>query len=348
MAPKATVTPVAKKSTTATAKPTGLQLSAAQWKAYTQAYNASASAGFRRIAIQASAQGLRKYRLGAAYSLAKKVAVAHAAARAAAIAKFAVSQSLRQSRLAHQNAALQNRVFADYERHVQAAARLQYTYKGEAAYLHTAVMRTLDTSQAVAIETAAYAKAAKAAKAAVASTTTKAASTAPQSPGTAAVIAAAKAAGLKAARATPAGRTASRPARLGPHRALGFGDPEGSDCVAAAVAAHLRARTGYELNGSQYAALSGELGYAPAIEAALAHVKEQWHVGGMPRLAGYAPVAVHAREHSVIGFQTGNGPHAAYCSGPRYVVSWGELLRLDDLMLPGTEVEEAWALAWAR
>lgn len=351
MAPKATVTPAAKKATAATAKPKGLQLSAAQWKAYTAAYNATANAGFTKLAIQSSAAGLRKYRLGAAYALGKKVAVAHAAARAAAIARFAVSQSLRQSRLAHQNAALQQRVFADYERHVQAAARLQFAYRGEKVYLHTAVMNTLTTAQAVTIETAAYAKAAKAAKAATASTTATAASTAKPSAAVSRITAAATAAGLAAAKATPAGRTAPQTASAFPvGRELSgkFGDPEGYDCVAAAVANHLLSRTGHRLTRRQYQQLAEAIGYGPSIEEALDLVKHTppWQ-HGVPQLADFAPVPTRARSHTVIGFATEKGLHAAYCPGPAYVVSWRDCFFLRDLMLPGTDVEEAWALLWA-
>ena len=54
--------PVAKTATKASAKPKGLQLSAAQWKAYNKAYSASTSAQ----AFKASVGRFRKYRLQAA------------------------------------------------------------------------------------------------------------------------------------------------------------------------------------------------------------------------------------------------------------------------------------------
>ena len=350
MAPKPKVTPARKKATAHTAKPKGLQLSAAQWKAYTSAYNATANAGFTKLAIQSSAQGLRKYRLGAAYSLQKKVAAAHSAARTAAIAKFAAAQTLRQSRLGHQNRALQNRVYANYARHVQVASRLQFAYRGERAYLHTAVMNTLTTAQAVAIETAAYAKAAKAAKAAVTSTTRPGASSAQSSPAVARITAAAKAAGLAAAKATPAGRTAPRPGELAPGGSFGFGSPDGYDCVAAAIASHMELETGYQLSRRQFGKLAMALGEAPAIEEALNVVMRTppWRFF-VPQLTGYAKVPPVLRRGVIAGFATATGPHAALLTGSRgYIVSWSEVLSLDQVLLPGTEIEEAWALTWVR
>jgi hypothetical protein len=350
MAPKPKSSPVAKKATAHKAKPKGLQLSAAQWKAYTSAYNSVANAGFTKLAIQSSAAGLRKYRLGAAHGLQKKVAATHAAARTAAIAKFAAAQTLRQSRLGHQNAALRNRVYANYARHVQVASRLQFSYRGEKVYLHTAVMNTLTTSQAVAIETAAYAKAAKAAKAAVSSTAKPAASTAKSSPAVARITAAAKAAGLAAAKATPAGRTAPKPPELAAGGSFGFGSPDGYDCVAAAIASHMQMETGYRLSRRQFGKLAMALGEAPEIEEALNVVMRTppWR-HFVPQLTGYARVPPVLRRGVIAGFATAAGPHAALLTGSRgYLVSWSEVLRLEEVLLPGTEIEEAWALTWVR
>jgi hypothetical protein len=348
VAPKAKAPKTKAQPSKAKASPKGLQLSAAQWKAYNAAYTASATAGYRRLAIQASAQTMRQSRLTAVYTLGKKVAAAHAAARTAAIAAFAVKQSFRQSQLAHQNAALHQRVYADYIRHVLQAARLQYVYKGEKAYLHTAVMSTVTSAQALSATQARFAQAAKTAKAAAASTTAKGAASAKLSPASAQVQATAKAAALAAAKATPKGRTAPRPvlgdgilsARL-------RGDPEGFDCVAAAVANHLQSCTGHLLTDRQYRLLQLALGYGPSIEEALKVVSQSPPWGDrVPALAGYAPVPVHAREHAVIGFATARGAHAAYCPGPAYIASWGELLELHRVILPETQVEEAWALLW--
>lgn len=226
MAPKAKAPVQSPQPTKAKAPATGLQLSAAQWKAYYTAYNATATAAYRnlaaaqrRAAIQAAALSLRKYRLNAAYGMAKKAAAAHSAAQAAAIALFAVSMTRRQAKLAHQNRALQNRIYADFERHVLIAGRLQYAYQGEKVYAHATAMRTLTTAQALAIENARFAaaaKAAKTAKAAIASTR-KAPSAA-----TLQIQTAARAAGLSAAKSLPgpqltasqkASRTASATAR---------------------------------------------------------------------------------------------------------------------------------------
>jgi hypothetical protein len=354
VAPKSTVTPVAKKATSSTSKPKGLQLSAAQWKAYNAAYTASASAAYRKQAIQSAAQSLRQARLSAAYSIAKKTAAAHAAARTAAIAAQAVAMSYRQSVLAHQNAALQARVYADFQKHVQAAARLQYVYKGEKAYAHEAVMRTLDTSQAVSVETARFAAAVKSAKAATASTAQvpTANAKAAASLASAAIQANAKAAAIAAARATPVGRTAPRPdaAVAGNWQEPPFcgawrGDPFGSDCVAAAVANHLLYSRRCYLADPEYLTVMRAAGAAPELGQALERVSLRLLPDFPVRLASYEPVT-GVLAGDIIGFATPKGPHAALYLGDGQIASWGEVIALGEVMLPETAVEEAWQITW--
>lgn len=361
MAPKPKAKAAAKTATKAKAKPKGLQLSAAQWKAYTAAYNASATAGFKALsaqlaaanrqrAIQSAAAGLQKGRLAAVHTLQTKVAAAHAAARTAAIARYAVGQSYRQSKLAMQNKALVARVYADYQRHVQVAARLQFTYKGEKAFLHTAVMSTLTTQQAVAIETAAFAASAKAAKAAATSTSqTATTKSATPSPAVARILANAAAAGLKAAKATPAGKAAPRPAHLPPAQLTEpFGDPGGRDCVAAAIASSLLLDTGCRLSNLQYIDLVYAIGPDAEIGTALEQLQvvHPWYPEDeIPRLVRASPDSLDklAGGH-VIGFQTVNGGHAALYLGAGLIASWKETLPLREV-LEGT-VEEAWDLEW--
>lgn len=358
MAPKAKVAAKGVVTPKNTAAPTGLHLSAAQRKAYNAAFTASATAGFqklslalRRQAIANAAQVLRNSRLSANASIQKKAAATHAAARTAAIAAFAAQQTFRQGQLAHQNAALQARLLADYERHVQIAARLQFAYKGEKAFAHEAVMRTLDTSQAVSIETARFAQAVKGAKKAIA-TVGNPQSSSPTAVnarlGAAVVIANAKAAALAAARATPAGRTAPRGLKAFPVKAEhGWaGTEDGYDCVAAAIASSCQQLTGIRLNNSEYAALAAELGPAPSVGDALDYVKENFVVIGRFRLTGYEPVGT-VFAGNVVGFQAERGPHAAMYLGTGRVASWGEEFFLNDVMLPGTLLEEAWDLTWA-
>lgn len=407
MSPKPKVAPAPIRATVVKAKPTGLQLSAAQWRAYNSAYSATSASGFaqlraasqtaalarRRALFAAAVQSLRRSRLAAAYKLQKITAASHARAQTAAIATYAARQSLRQAQLAHQNQALVQRVYANYERHLRQAARLQYIYKGEKVYTHTAVMRTLTTAQATTAMAAQQAKAARTARSALNSTSSaaSAASAAAFRVAAANIRAKAQAAGMAAANAVPAlqqsaavrsrasakaratahatasaharataarnkkgvkaPRAAPRPASLGPlcnprRSAWYFGDPEGYDCVAAAIANHLSARRAYVLDDKQYARLVTILGGEPTIKHALWRVKEDGILGGAPLLADYKPVSPFARDHCVIGFETEKGAHAAYCSGSAYGLSWGELIRVSDFMLPGTEVDEAWSLVW--
>lgn len=345
MAPKPKTTAVAPQPTKAKAAPTGLQMSAAQWKAYNLAYTATANAGYRKLAIQASAKGLQQGRLKAAATLRVKTATAHRASRAAAIAAFATKQSFRQANLAHQNMALRNRVFADYMRHVQLAAQKKYVYKGIRAYSHQATMATLTNAQATALATANYAT--NAAKAAVKATPAN--PPAAQSPASLRVQAAAKAAGLAAAAKVPAGRTAPHPV-IGYRPRFtneGFGYPEGRDCVAAAIANHLLAVKGVRLTPWHYSTLVLAIGPEPTLKSALTRVLDRppWGSYDGFYLADFQPVDVSARTATIIGFTTTEGlPHAAFCPSPAYISSWGENLPLRCVM--EGDVEEAWALAW--
>lgn len=425
MAPKAKVSAKKPTATSAKSRPKGLQLSSAQWKAYNQAYNAVAKAGFaalraqqqtalRRQQFAAAVQRLRAQRLKAAASLAQKAAVRHAVAQRTAIAAYAAKQSSRQAILGHQNSALRARVHADFIRHVTNAQRAQYAYKGVKAYAHTAVMRTLTDAQATSAVQAQQAKAAGTAKAAVKSTSTahkQAASPAFQA-AAAKIRAQAQAAGLAAAAAVPAsrgrgrprkastvgtarqkrpatrstgqrktagtrtakakrttsasiksakkpaatvtraGRTAVKPEGVFPltprERLTWFGDPEGYDCVAAAIANSLLHATGYRLSFEQYADLVFELGEAPCLEDALGRVRDEppWYPEDeVPRLTHVtATRAFSLTGSTVLGFPTENGPHAALQLQGRRIASWGDVYALVDIATGA--VEEAWTLSW--
>jgi hypothetical protein len=345
MARKPKVTTAAKKATVHTAKKTGLQLSAAQWKVYSKVYTSTA----RRLAQAAAVQTLRKSRLTANTTMQKKAAAAKSSAATARIAAFAARTSYRQSVLAHQNTALRHRVYANMEQHLRVAGRLQYIAGGEAAYAHTAVMRTLTTAQATTVQAAIFARALKTAKAATA------AATAPTAAGTA-LNTAAKAAATAAARKSPVGRTAPRPDGLAaaeswqesPWCGAWRGDPDGYDCVAAAVANSLMLDRRFAHSDVRYTILRDELGQwpgGPSIAQALEHVQRSWKFTDMPWLTGYEPDdPALAAAGSVIGFATATGPHAALYLGAGLIASWGEVLLLADVMTG--EVEESWDLTW--
>lgn len=394
MAPKGKAPVLIHKAPVAKATPKGLQLSAAQWKAYNAAYSATATALYRQQALQAAALNIRKSRLQAASSLQKITAASHAKARTAAIAAFAVRMSLSQARNAHQNQALVQRVYNDFQRHIQASARAQFVYKGEKAYTHTAVMRTVTSAQAMSLAQAQFNKAIKTAKAAVTSTRTspaassvnaaiKAAATAaglaaansvPASQKLAAVQAKAKAkahatahatasktakataarnrAAKKAAKAAgkPAPRTAPRPLSLERCSVAPLewaGDPDGHDCVAAAIANSYRLDTGQVLTEQQYKLLVTGLGVAPHLGFAMYEVRRMSKAGLLPKVVAIAPdePAFMASGH-VIGFATPQGPHAAVYLAPGLVITWGEVLPLKDVMVPYEPVEEVWDVQW--
>jgi hypothetical protein len=400
VAKKAKVNPKATKATAATAKPRGLQLSAAQWRAYDSAYTAAYKSGeaaltaqykasnaaaaakrvaaataryqaaqiaYRRQAIASAAQSLRKYRLGAATSMQKVAAASHQSASTAAIALFAVSQSLRQAHLAHQNAALVSRVYADFERHLQILGRKQYVAKGEKVFAHDAVMRTLTTAQALGIEQVRFSQAVSTAKAATAYvykpaaykayTSTPAQKAANQVVAKAAqtrIKATAKAAGLAAAEAvTPvkkAPRTAPRPAGLHPLGFMhGFGNPDGDDCLPASVANYLLLDLGVRLTAREYAELVHKLSFDGEIEDALESLSlcPPWN-DGAPLLAKYSRVPYNAARVLLVGYDSQKGRHAAVSAGNGNVVSWGEVLPLAETLAEDAVVEEAWDLLWVR
>lgn len=341
MARKPKTAAVAKKATVHTAKSTGLQLSAAQWKVYSKVYTSTA----RRLAQAAAVQTLRKSRLTANTTMQKKAAAAKSSAATARIAAFAARTSYRQSVLAHQNTALRHRVYANMEQHLRVAGRLQYIAGGEAAYAHTTVMRTLTTAQATTVQAAIFAKALKTAKAATA------AATAPTAAGTA-LSTAAKAAATAAARKSPVGRTAPRPYgaaaeswQESPWCGAWRGDPDGFDCVAAAIANHLLYVRRCCVAEDHYEALRDRLGGEPTLARALNRVREDGF--GPCVLRGCEPSSSYELQSgSVIGFDTEEGPHAALYLGNGLIASWGEVLRLDDVMLPLRAVEESWDLVW--
>lgn len=126
MAAKAPAPKTKAVATKAKAAPRGLQLTTAQRAAYNKAYYATATRLRNKLALASAAQGLRKGRLQAVASLSKKYAIARGAAQRAAIASNATRMSYRQSRLAHQNSALQARIEHNMAHHAALSGRLQY------------------------------------------------------------------------------------------------------------------------------------------------------------------------------------------------------------------------------
>ncbi len=354
---KAPAKPVQKSS------PKGLQLSAAQWKAYNAAYNAAASAGFKALALQQRRQAFQtavntlvSSRLQAANKLAKITAAQHAIARRAAIAAFAVGQTARQSRLAHQNNALQQRIFADYERHLRLASQAQYAYKGERAFTHQAVLNTLTVAQATSAITASWAKAEKAARKASASTSSQPSSAASKL-ATATILSNARNAGLNAAAKVPkpkapvksrASRTARKPPGLpAPRQAYSWrGNPVGRDCVAAAVANSLTWALAYHVDDPLYLSVSQVCGRAPSLYHAILRV--MYRLDAPVRLESFKlidPGSVSAG--NVVGFCTTEGrAHAALLLAGGLVATWGEQARLEEVA--GGNIDEAYELTWVR
>ncbi len=347
MSAKAAAPTVSKVTTKAKATPKGLVLSTAQWKAYNAAYNAAASAARTRIAFQAASNRFRAYRLAAAYASMKTAAASRGAAQAAAIAAHAARMSWVQSRLGHQNAALQARIENQMYTHANIAGRLQYVQAGERAYAHLAVMRTVDVAQANSYESGVFAAINKTAKKASKSTLNTGKKTQVSRAQSAAIAKAGNTAGLAAAAKV---RTAARGA-AGRHRARTrpewLGNETEARCVVFAVANHLMCARGVKAGDRDIDDLAEMIGPEPTIEYALWRTwMAAWPAGAGVRLAGYRRVPddmvrrVLPLRHLVVGYETVFGDHAALSRPDGRVVSWGatELLRAN--------VEEAWELTW--
>ena len=344
---------VAAKATVTKAVPKGLVLSTAQWKAYNAAYNAAAGAARNKIALQASATRFRKSRLGTAHAMMKTAAVSRRASRVAAIAAYATRRSWVQSRLGHQNAALQARIENDMYRHAAIAGRLQYAAAGEQAWAHAAVMGTVDQAQALAYETAQFKLINKTARKAAKSTVNTGQKTTLSKAQSTAIAKAGSTAGLKAAakvRTAPRSAIAALPRR----RSQWLGDETEPRCIVFAVANHLLKTQLVKADDRDIDDLAEMAGPEPTIEETLWRA----YMSGWPsrkivdvavvRLADYHRVAaspLHLNVLSlVIGYEVmtddGLRDHAALSLPGGRIVSWGSETKRE------SPVEEAWELLW--
>jgi hypothetical protein len=371
---KAAKKPAAKAVTKTKAKPKGLVLSSAQWKAYNKAYNAVASAAAQRVALAKAAQRFRKYRLQSAYSTIKASNVVTHNARTAAIAAFAAKMSWQQAKHANQNKALNARIELDAYNHANMAGRLQFAQAGVKAYAHAAVMRTVDTQQALSYERKIFAAAARAAKSGKKSVVKK--STKRTAIG-AAINAQASAAGLKAAKAVkgtskvasakaktatakapvkkatgsqsakaPAAKAKARTAPyLGIMRTVTFdgngywhhgrNEFEGT-CIMTAVANALHHQTKWRLPDEDIAYWTGRAGPEPTIGGVLDML---WSEQPWPQVHLTSAYQVYTyTDRTIVGYRVESGDHAAYSPEIGKVVSWGEVL--DAPLL--SEIEEIW------
>lgn len=367
---KAHTKPAGRKKASAKAKPSGVQLNAAQLKMW----NAASTATRNKLALLAAARGLRQSRLSAAYGMRKKYSATRSAAQAAAIAANATRMSFAQARIGHQNAALLARIERNMANHVSTAQRLQFAQAGEKAWTHNAVMRTLTQSQAVTAAAknfrAINRKAIKAAKSTRKTTNKK--NPVVVSKSLAGVL---NPAGLKAAKSVKvpvSGRKPGRPkgaagkakqAAVSQRRAAAqsrkapvkkakgrtapppwLGDEETPNCVVTAIANHLLYARGITVSDKALRELTETCGPEPTIEEVLWHA---W-LSGWPgegrsvRLGDYFKVEGDAIQASglVVGFESENGPHAALSRDDGKVISWGSEI---DREAP---IEEAWELQW--
>jgi hypothetical protein len=356
-------TPAAKTKAVAVkakAKPRGLQLTTAQQAAYNKAYTATATRLRNQLALASAAKNLRKGRLQAAASLARKYAVARGTAQKAAIAASAARMSYRQSRLAHQNSALQARIEQDMAHHTTLAGRAQYVQAGEKAYLHHAVMATLTTAQATAYEARIFRQVAKTARKASKSTLKY-----KPGPHSAAIAAAASAAGTKAAKTVKTAKTVKAakavktrtapllypipgipaPPRSEQNRRDWVGDEFTPNCVITAVANHLLYSKSVTVSEHELHMLYSACSAEPTIEEVLwAAWSMGWPCNVHARLRDYTRVEWKPAHEIVgglvIGFATVNGDHAALALVNSQVVSWGSVIKRP------APVEEAWELKW--
>lgn len=210
--PKGKAKAVVKKAHAGKAKPKGLVLTTAQQKAYNKAYAAAATAVRNKIAMRAYSARFRRSRLAAANAMIRKYNAAHSTARAAAIASYASHLSFSQSQQGHQNAALSHRVEASAARHAVIYSRAAYASAGEHAFARRAIARTVDQAQADAHARQVFnriARLVKKGKKSLKNPKRKPVTAAGKAQ-SAAMKAAGQAAGLRAAKATPAGPAGGR------------------------------------------------------------------------------------------------------------------------------------------
>lgn len=345
VAPKAKATSKNKSST-----PRGLQLSAAYFRAYNAAYNAAANARRTQIAINSAATRFRQGRLQSYHKTAAKYDAARRMANRAAVAAYAVRQSYRQAQLAHQNAALKSRVYADMRQHVTILGRLQYAQGGEKAYVKKALQGTVTQGQAVSYEKKRFAQASKIARKATGKKPAKS-----KHPFTARQKASIKAAGTAAAAKVPKSyvkRTAAMPVlsrRRIPARGHWHGKPGKPNCVPTALLNAMQEQAGYRPRGIRGWVLTRRLDRAckggVTIEEGMEILSVLLQEGDHPvRLHDYEQVVVPAHlgelPGHVIGYESEYGPHAVLSLSGRLVISWGRELDFDGA------AEEAWYLTW--
>jgi len=283
----------AKKSTVQKAKPKGLQLNAAQWKAYNKAYKATATLVRRRLALMAYANNFRKYRLAAAHGMIKSYNASKASAQAAAIAAHASRMSWVQSKLAHQNSALQARIEHDMAYHGLLSGRAQYVQAGEKVFAHDAVMRTVDTAQALKHENLVFAQAAKAAKKASKSTVKKKYKVTANSK---AVASAAQAAGLAAIKGIKGGGPTGSSA--GSVKAKTTASAHAKATAKATLAASVKAGT--TVGKAKAVAAGGGATGGSAVSKKAAPAPTKGRTCAMPnwRLPGYEPSSQYVAAES--------------------------------------------------
>jgi hypothetical protein len=232
------------------ARPRGLQMTAAQRAAYTRAFNATATRLRRAAALRAAAMGSRRYRLNAAYALRKRYNIARGSVQAASVAAYAVSMSWRQSRLAHQNSALQLRIERDMAVHNTKLNQAQYVRAGIRALTHSAVMRTMTVAQAMNFQKRFQAKQRRNARKAARSV--KKFKPAPSTAASRAILAAARKAGLAAA-----GRVKGNP-KASPGTGRRRGRPKGSTVASGAKARTVKGATAAGKGNARQKASSGK------------------------------------------------------------------------------------------
>jgi hypothetical protein len=363
---KSPVKPAAKKGAT-TAK--GMQLSSAQWIAYTKAYTATSNRLYSQATLQKAARRFRQYRQQSAYATQAKLRAVNAQTSRAAIAAYATRQSYRQSIAGHQNAALRRRVYNDYYHHMNTIlGRLQFSQAGEKKWTHRAVMRTVDMQQAISHQNALRAAAAKAAAAGTRAPRRRSYKTQLSKQQVNQIKAAANAAGLKAAqstpsspvqkratatRATPKNNTRAARSKKAPGvqpKARGacapllsrnwLGNENEPNCVAVAIANHLRFHTGIKLTEEQTALLSRITGTNVAIPEAFRKLKDILQFGNL-YLREFGVLRIDdPLTGAIVGYESEYGEHAALALSEELVASWGGITRRDGA------VEEAWWAEW--
>lgn len=356
MAAKARTPRARPRATAANAPRRGLQQQARAVATSSKLLSVQATQAARRLASTNAARTQRRRFLVTAPAILSRAA--RTSVQAAAVATQAARATYAQSRLAHQNSALQSRIENNMYNHLRVSQTQQYTQAvAHTSYAAVAILSRVKLAATRAAKSvlppaknSQYAPSVSAPARPVRPRATRARKprTAPLFPDGSpnyAAAASACAAGYAAAMYAAHTRTVA-PIKQTAAQSKWVGDEFTPNCVVVAIANSLLRDKGVRPTEHHMRELTEACLEKPTIEEVLWTTWLIGWPGGGVHLRMYRPVTGPAMEDEllVIGYEAktdaGMQPHAALSLGEGKAVSWGSVTEID------TPVEEAWELEW--